>query len=165
MTGVPRVIFVCTGNICRSPMAERIAQGRAVSELRFPVEFISRGTSSEEDGNPIDTRAKWQLSRSGYGTQGHSAARITRDEIEAADLVIAMEPHHVRSLQRMAPDATNIHLLSEFDPDASPGQGVPDPWYGGHDGFVATANSIESAMGGIFAQLRRMRATKGAAGR
>ncbi len=158
MKHAPHVIFVCTGNICRSPMAERIAAGRALTELRFPVTFSSRGTSAEESGNPIDSRAKWQLSRGGYGTHGHSAARITADEIKAADLVIAMEAHHVRSLQRMAPDATNIHLLTEFDPDARPGQPVPDPWYGGQDGFTATAESIEAAIPGIFARVRAIKA-------
>nr|WP_281168168.1 low molecular weight protein-tyrosine-phosphatase [Propionicicella superfundia] len=145
---------MCTGNICRSPMAEFIARGRAERELDVPARFSSAGTSDEEDGNPVDPRAARQLRAAGYATGGHVAHRITGAEIAAADLIVGMEEHHVRALRRSAPGA-DVRLLSEFDPGARPGQGVPDPWYGGQEGFERTAAAIEAAIPGIFAHIRR----------
>jgi protein-tyrosine phosphatase len=151
------VVFVCTGNICRSPMAEFIARRRAKAELDFPVRFTSAGTSSEEEGNPIDGRAARQLAADGYPSGGHVAHLIETSEILDADLVIGAERHHVASLRRRAPEAGDkIRLLSEFDPHAPEGQGIPDPWYGGMDGFRQTSAMIEAALDGLFDELRAM---------
>ena len=80
-----RIIFVCWGNICRSPMAERIAQGRAEREHLSGVEFSSAGVSSEELGNPIDARARKWLEDSGYQTGHHTVHRITAEDIDEID--------------------------------------------------------------------------------
>lgn len=148
------VVFVCTGNICRSPMAEYIARGRA-RELTAPASFSSAGISDEEQDNPIDRRAERQLTADGYAVGAHRARKITRADIAAADIVIGLEQVHVRALQRLAPDAS-IHLLSDFDPGTPDGQGVPDPWYGGPEGFRTTASAIEAAIPGIFAAIEAM---------
>ncbi len=153
-----RVTFVCWGNICRSPMAERVAQGWAEREGLDGVVFTSSGVSSEEHGNPIDPRAQRVLARHGYRTGGHRAHRITAPEIEAADLVIAMETSHLSRLQRLAPQADNLALLTDFDPDAPPGSGVPDPWYGAASGFDDTLAAIEAAMPGVLARVREWQA-------
>jgi protein-tyrosine phosphatase len=149
-----RVIFVCWGNICRSPMAERVAEKRAADRAFDDVVFSSAATSREELGEPIDARAVAVLKRHGYRTEGHTAHRITRSEIESAELVLAMEDIHIRKMLAIAPGATNLSLLSVYDPDAEPGSGIPDPWYGTAAGFYGTMDAIEAAMSGVLDRVR-----------
>lgn len=148
------VVFVCWGNICRSPMAERVAQRWAEREGLHGVRFTSAGTSSEELGEPMDSRAQRVLARAGYSAGGHRAHRISAAEIRRADLVIALEAVHLRIMQRLVPDAGNLALVTDFDPDAEPGSGVPDPWYGSADGFNGTLAAIEAAMPGVLDRVR-----------
>lgn len=150
------VVFVCTGNICRSPMAQFIARGRAADELDVPAHFSSAGISDEEEGNPIDPRAARQLRQDGYALSNHVAHQITASELENADILIGMEDHHIRALRRFAPRTAEVRLLTDFDPDSTPGQGVPDPWYGSASGFALTAETIEAAIPGIFDDVRRV---------
>lgn len=152
------VVFVCWGNICRSPMAERVAQGRAAAEGLDGVTFTSAGVSSEELGEPMDPRAQRVLARHGYRSGGHSAHQITAAEIRDADLVIAAEPLHLSRLRRLVPDADNLALLTDFDPDAAPGSGVPDPWYGSAEGFNGTLAAVEAAMPGVLDRVRELQA-------
>jgi protein-tyrosine phosphatase len=151
-----RVVFVCWGNICRSPMAERVAQRMAEQQGLTGVEFTSAATSTEELGAPMDPRAAAVLREHGYRTNGHRAHRITRAEIEAADLVIAMEDIHLRKMLAAAPGATNLTLLSEYDPAAEPGSGIPDPWYGTAAGFYGTLSAVEAAMPGVLDRVREL---------
>ena len=148
------VVFVCWGNICRSPMAERVAR-RMFPEAGLDVEVTSAATSREELGNPIDPRAQRVLRRAGYDTEGHRAHQITAEEIAAADLVIAMEQVHVDRMESITGRQNpNVHLLTDFDPDAAPGSGIDDPWYGGERGFESTLREIQAAMPGLIAELR-----------
>ncbi|OYO12725.1 low molecular weight phosphatase family protein [Enemella evansiae] len=154
-----RVDFVCWGNICRSPMAERVAEAYAEREGLTDVEFSSSGVSSEELGNPMDPRAAQWLRENGYRADDHTAHQVTREEIDGADLVVAMEDLHVDRMRRLRPEhPEKLRLLTDFDPDAEPGSGVPDPWYGDADGFGDTLASIEAAMPGVFAEIARIRA-------
>ncbi|MFT3971553.1 MAG: low molecular weight protein-tyrosine-phosphatase [Micropruina sp.] len=150
------IVFVCWGNICRSPMAERVAQGWAEREGLDAVRFSSAGTSSEELGEPIDARAQRVLAQAGYSVGGHRAHQISATEIRTADLVIAMEDLHLSRIRRLVPDADNLSLLTDFDPDAEPGAGVPDPWYGSADGFRGTLAAIEAAMPGVLDKVREI---------
>lgn len=156
-----RVIFVCWGNICRSPMAERVAIRQAEEAGLTGVEFTSAATSSEELGEPMDPRAARTLRRHGYDPDDHVAHRIDRAELAGADLVIAMEEIHVRKLRDLDPDLDRVHLLSEFDSDADPGSGVPDPWYGEETGFSDTLRAIEAAMPGIIERARELTSAPG----
>ena len=151
-----RVVFVCWGNICRSPMAERVAERYAADAGLTDVVFTSAATSREEIGAPIDPRARRVLAAHGYRADDHSAHQITPDEIEDADLVIAAETIHVDRMLRMAPDADNLTLLSDHDPDAPDGSGLPDPWYGGPEGFEETLAAVEAAMPGVLEEVRRL---------
>ncbi|WP_130864601.1 low molecular weight protein-tyrosine-phosphatase [Acidipropionibacterium timonense] len=148
----PTIVFVCHGNICRSPMAERIAR-RAAAEAGIDAVITSAGVSDEEDGNPMDRRARAVLERRGYDVSPHIARQIGADDIRGADLVVAAEPSHVRALSRMAPGASNLALLRDFDPSVPPGTALVDPWYGDAAGFEVTADQIEDAMPGIIAAL------------
>ncbi len=111
---------------------------------------------TEELGAPIDPRAVRTVAAAGYRTDRHSAHQLTADEARAADLVIAMEPLHVDLIGRVDGETGNVSLLSDHDPTAEPGAGVPDPWYGGQDGFTATLTMIERAMPGVLDAVRRI---------
>jgi protein-tyrosine phosphatase len=137
-------------------MAERVAQRMAEQEGLSGVAFTSAATSTEELGEPIDRRAAAVLREHGYRTDGHRAHRINRAEIEGADLVIAMEDIHLRKMLAVAPGATNLSLLSEYDPAAEPGSGIPDPWYGTPAGFYGTLDAIEAAMPGVLDRVREL---------
>ena len=151
-----RVVFVCWGNICRSPMAERVAERAAADAGLSGVRFSSAATSTEELGAPIDPRAVRTLAAAGYRTDGHAAHQLTAAEAVDADLVIAMEDLHVDRIRRIAGETGNVSLLSAYDPDAAPGSGVPDPWYGGQDGFGDTLALIEAAVPGVLDEVRRL---------
>ncbi|WP_375430082.1 low molecular weight protein-tyrosine-phosphatase [uncultured Friedmanniella sp.] len=151
-----RVVFVCWGNICRSPIAERVAERQAAEAGLTDVVFTSAATSTEELGRPMDRRAAAVLRDHGYRSGDHRAHQIDADEIEAADLVIAMEDIHVRKVLAMAPGATNLSLLTDHDPDAEPGSGVPDPWYGSAAGFEDTLATVEAAMPGVLDRVRAL---------
>lgn len=151
-----KVVFVCWGNICRSPIAERVAERLAADAGVTDVEFTSAATSREEIGAPIDPRARRVLEEHGYRSEGHSAHQITADEIADADLVVAAESLHVDRMLRIAPAADNLSLLSDHDPAAEPGSGLPDPWYGGAEGFEETLAAVEAAMPGVLDEVRRL---------
>jgi low molecular weight protein-tyrosine phosphatase len=145
-----RVVFVCLGNICRSPIAERVAERAAAYAGITDVEFSSAGTISEEYDDPMDRRAAAVLREHGYRYEDHRARRITEAQIESADLVVAMENVHLERVLELAPDPSRVRLLTDFDPAAVPGSGVPDPWFGSDAGFSDTLTAIEAAMPGLL---------------
>ncbi|MCC2313438.1 low molecular weight protein-tyrosine-phosphatase [Cellulomonas xiejunii] len=162
-----RVMTVCTGNICRSPMAEVVLRERfAAAGLADAVEVDSTGISDEERGNPVDWRARSVLRRHGYPTgEGHRARQILPEHILERDLVLPMTATHARALRRLTggdPAATSrIRMYRSFDPaaPAEPGQpehvlDVDDPWYGPEEGFETTLAEIEAAADGIVAHVR-----------
>jgi protein-tyrosine phosphatase len=151
-----RVVFVCLGNICRSPMAERVAERAAADAGVTGVEFSSAGTISEEFDDPMDRRAAAVLRERGYRYADHMARRITEVQIESADLVVAMEDTHLRSVLELAPDPSKVSLLTDFDPAAERGSGVPDPWFGSDAGFYDTLWAIEAAMPGLLDRVREL---------
>ncbi|MEO7588473.1 MAG: low molecular weight protein-tyrosine-phosphatase [Arachnia sp.] len=143
------LVFVCWGNICRSPIGERVARKMA-HDRGLDLEVTSFGLSGENEGGPIDSRAVAVLEGSGYDADGHRARKIGRDDVEAADLVVAVEPYQVEQLRRMAPGQGNVRLLNDFNPDLGPGTPLIDPWYGNDDGFHDTIADVEAAMPGIL---------------
>lgn len=145
------LVFVCWGNICRSPMAERVAR-RMAAERGAEITVESFGISSEESGNGIDYRAAEILTGSGYDADGHRARRITAEHLADADLVVAVEPFQVDRLKRLAPDA-EIRLLNDFNPALEPGTPLIDPWYGDKSGFRDTLADIEAAMPAILDEM------------
>jgi protein-tyrosine phosphatase len=149
-----RVVFVCLGNICRSPIAERVAERSAADAGITGVEFSSAGTISEDYADPMDRRAAAVLREHGYRYADHRARRLTEAQIETADLVVAMENVHLERVLELAPDPSRVRLLTDFDPAAVPGSGVPDPWFGSDAGFYDTLSAIEAAMPGLLDHIR-----------
>lgn len=150
----PALVFVCWGNICRSPMGERVAM-RHLDEAGLRARVWSAGVSAEESGHPIDPRAQRSLRAHGYTADGHRAHLITRDEIDQADLVLAFEPLHRSRLLRIAPEASQVVLMTDFIPGART-DSIADPWYGGQEDFDLTLRLIESAMPRISERVREL---------
>lgn len=143
------VCFVCSGNICRSPVAEKVFAhevGRA--GLADRVRVTSAGTGAWHVGGPADGRAATLLVEHGY-PDAHVARQVD-EELLAADLLVALDDGHLRALRRIAPDPDRVRLLRSFDPAAPPGAGVPDPYYGGPDGFAETMTMIRAAVPGLL---------------
>ena len=167
--GAYRVMTVCTGNICRSPMAEVVLRHRFEAiGLGDAVVVDSSGISDEETGNPIDPRAADVLQDAGYPVPRHRAHRVTAKEIAGRDLLLAMTARHARTLRTLAPDAevaVRVRMFRSFDPAAPAPSGadavadearldVEDPWYGERDGFVSVLQEIEAAADGILDYVR-----------
>lgn len=143
------IVMVCTGNICRSPMAEKILHDALVAAgLDDRVAVSSCGIGSWHIGQPMDRRASAELQKNGYHTE-HVAAQVGATHL-AADLLLAMDTAHVSELVNRGAPFTNIRLLRSFDPAAPESAIVDDPYYGGVDGFVRTRTEIEAAMPGLM---------------
>jgi protein-tyrosine phosphatase len=153
-----RVMFVCSGNICRSPMAEWVFR-RCLKEagLDGRVEVASSGIGPWHVGEPADPRAATTLRRHGYDCD-HCAQQFERPWFDRYDLVVALDSGHRRALSRMAPDAASrekVRLLREFDPGAGDDLDVPDPYYDADDGFTEVLDMIEGACPGLLDHVSR----------
>ena len=147
--GRQHVTFVCSGNICRSPIAEKVfAHEVEQAGLTDRVEVTSAGTGAWHVGDPADPRAAALLAENGY-VDTHVARQVD-DELLAADLIVALDAGHLRALRRIAPEPDRVQLLRVFDPAAPPGAGVPDPYYGGPEGFTEVLTMIRAAMPGLL---------------
>jgi len=152
-----RVCFVCTGNICRSPMAESVFRALTVEAgLDGLVEVDSAGTDGWHEGDGADPRTVSVLEEHGYDG-AHTARRFQPSWFSRLDLVIALDAGHLRALRRLAPtpeDAAKVRLLRSYDPAAGADLDVPDPYYGGLDGFEECLEMVEAASEGLLAEVR-----------
>ncbi len=155
-----RVMTVCTGNICRSPIAEVVLRDRfEAAGLGDLVVVDSGGTSSEELGNPIDPRAARVLREAGYAVPRRTAHQVAPSDVVDRDLLLPMTSQHARRLRALASaagtDAAKVRIYRSFDPAAAleavdeSDLDVEDPWYGGHDDFLATLEEVEAAADAI----------------
>lgn len=154
VSAMTRLVFVCWGNICRSPMAERVAR-RMVDEQGLDIVVESFGISAEETGNPIDRRAVRVLSENGYVGDNHRARSISPADLTDDTLFVAVEPFQVDRLKALAPTA-NVVLLNDLNPAKPQGEPLVDPWYGDQDGFYDTLADVEAAMPGILDAVRSL---------
>lgn len=158
-----RVLFVCLGNICRSPTAEAVmAQLVAEAELEHAIELDSAGTGAWHVGSPPDERATAAAAARGIEMRG-AARQVTVEDFEQFDLLLAMDADNHRNLRELAPHAeaaAKVRMLREFDPASTSAAGldVPDPYYGGADGFGRVLDLVEAACAGLLAELRSVSA-------
>lgn len=148
----PHVMFLCHGNICRSPMAEVVA--RTIAQRQgVDVRFSSTGTSDEEAGHGIDPRAAEVLRDHGYDPGRHTARQITRELVADVDLVVAAEQHHLVRLARSGITVPRTALMTDYDPESPEGAPLPDPWYGGRAEFEETLAVLERGMPVLVGEL------------
>jgi len=155
-----RVCFVCTGNICRSPMAESVFRARVEEAgLAELVEVSSAGTEDWHSGRPADKRTAAVLRAAGYA-HAHTARQFRPDWFTRMDLVIALDEGHLRELRAMAPSeeaAARVRLLRSYAPGADGADcdlNVPDPYYGEAEGFDECLELVEEAMPGLLEEVR-----------
>jgi protein-tyrosine phosphatase len=149
-----RVAVVCLGNICRSPMAAVVLEQR-LQDAGLDVEVVSAGTAGYHVGGPMDRRAAATLQAAGYDPSRHRAQQFGRDWFDECDQVLAMDDDNYADLLRLAgPHAAKLRMFRSFDP-AGPGD-VPDPYYGGDEGFETVLTMVERTADAIVADLQRV---------
>ena len=150
-----KILFVCHGNICRSPMAEYVMKdmvkkaGRAAQfEKQFKIE--SAATSTEEIGNPVYPPARQKLAEHGITCAGHAARQMSPGDYEYYDLLIGMDAYNIADLRRLVypEDLPKIHKLPEF---AGSTRDIADPWYTGN--FDVTYDDILEGCTALLAAL------------
>jgi len=156
--GPYRIRIVCLGNICRSPIAERVLIAELEQAgLTSNVMVDSAGTGDWHLGEAMDSRARAELSRRGYDGSGHVARQIEPGDLARCDLLLAMDQANLAALRRMADHepgvANRIQLMRSFDLAASDGAEVPDPYYGTADDYAEVFELVEVAAKGLVAQL------------
>ncbi|MFC4127078.1 low molecular weight protein-tyrosine-phosphatase [Nocardia rhizosphaerae] len=150
--GQLHVSFICTGNICRSPMAAKMFEAHLYrAGLANRVRVTSAGTGSWHVGDPADPRTEATLRRAGYPTE-HVAATFGAQHRDA-DLIIALDTGHDRELAHRGVPTEQRRLLRSFDP-AADGSDVPDPYYGDQSDFDLVRDQIEAAVPGLLDWVR-----------
>lgn len=145
------VVFVCSGNICRSPIAEKVfAAELERAGLAEGVRVTSAGTGGWHVGDPADERAAAVLRAAGYPSD-HRARQVDADTL-GADLIVALDDTHRRALSRAG--AGRVRLLRSFDPAAPERAEVPDPYYGEDAGFDEVLAMIRAAVPGMLDWVR-----------
>ena len=162
-----RVMTVCTGNICRSPMAEVVLRERLAEAGIDDVVVDSTGTTGYEVGSQMDPRARRILLDAGYSDaaiSGHRARQVHVRDLEDRDLVLAATTEHVHALHRVVglrpgddDAAHHVRLIRSFDPDSG-AIDLADPWYGDETDFVQCLAEVEATVDGILDEIRALRA-------
>lgn len=147
-----KILFICHGNICRSPMAEFLLKDIVRRKgVAADFEIASAATSREELGNPVHYGTKRKLAQLGISVAGKTARQVTVRDYRYYDLLLAMDSNNLRNLQRLLGNDTEgkIHLLLDYTPRA--GQSIADPWYTGD--FDITYDDIMEGLDGLLQHL------------
>jgi len=161
-----RILFVCLGNICRSPTAEGVLRHKLRDAgLAGDVDVESAGTGGWHVGHPPDPRATAAAGARGIALESR-AQRFEAFHFEDFDLILAMDRQNLTDMRALAPHAAaagKLHLFREFDPSAvqSGDLEVPDPYFGGEDGFEVVLELIDRACDGLIAEIRSTMAAGG----
>ena len=148
------ILFICHGNICRSPMAEFVMKDLVKKRgLEGEIYIESAATSTEELGNDMHRGSKAKLREVGIPFSRRSARQLTRRDYERFDYLIVMDSHNLRNLMRIigADESGKVHRLLDFTPRR--GQDIADPWYTGN--FDATYDDISLGCEGLLSYLNK----------
>ncbi|MDQ4110189.1 MAG: low molecular weight phosphotyrosine protein phosphatase [Actinomycetota bacterium] len=149
-----KIAVVCLGNICRSPMAEVVLRERLDGAGLDDVELVSAGTGGWHAGEKMDRRAAATLLEAGYDSERHRARQWPVGDPESYDLVLAMDADNLADLAGQAPER-GLRMFRDFDPEG-PGD-VPDPYYGGAEGFREVLAMVERTSDAIVASVASAR--------
>lgn len=152
-----RILFVCLGNICRSPTAEGVVRHLAAQEApELNLELDSAGTAAYHAGAAPDARTVAAALRRGYALSNLRARVVTAEDFATFDLILAMDADNLAVLRKRAPVSAQarLRLFLEFAPEQGRRE-VPDPYYGGPNGFEDVLDLTEEAARGLLAYLRR----------
>ncbi|KQM87540.1 phosphotyrosine protein phosphatase [Sphingomonas sp. Leaf23] len=157
MPQTPSILFVCLGNICRSPLAEAALRAAAV-RVGVAIEVDSAGTGAWHVGDPPDRRAQAEARRHGIDISGYRGRQVQAADFRRFDHIYALDRDNLAELRRRAPaDATAVvGLLLDVVPGRA-GQAVADPYYGDDAGFAVTWGDVSAAADGIVAGLAQDR--------
>lgn len=147
-----KILFICHGNICRSPMAEFLLKDIVNKRgLADAFEIASAATSGEEIGNPVHYGTRNKLAQFGISVAGKHAVQVTKRDYEHYDLLLVMDSNNIRNLRRVIGEDTQnkVHLLLDYT--ERKGESIADPWYTGD--FDVTYNDIMEGLAGLLEQL------------
>jgi protein-tyrosine phosphatase len=155
-----RLLFVCLGNICRSPTAEGVMRALvAEGGLAGSIQVESAGTGAWHVGSSPDARASEEALARGVTLEGR-ARQVRREDFADFDLLLAMDRQNLSDLQALAPDEQareKVRLLREFDPASDGSLDVPDPYYGAPGGFAEVFDLVHAACAGLLEEIREGR--------
>ncbi|MDP1786412.1 low molecular weight protein-tyrosine-phosphatase [Nitrosomonas sp.] len=152
-----KVLFVCMGNICRSPTADAVFR-HLVKEAGVDhlIHVDSAGTHAYHIGNPPDHRAQNTALQRGYKMHDLRARAVQPNDFEEFDYILAMDKENLSLLQQRSPQqhTNKIQLFMQYSTQVNPDVEVPDPYFGGHQGFELVLDMVEEASQGLLAHLR-----------
>jgi protein-tyrosine phosphatase len=154
-----RILFVCLGNICRSPTAEGVMRALVTeAELQDEIELDSAGTGAWHIKEPPDARATEAARARGIVLEG-AARQVRATDFEDFDLILAMDGSNLHALRQLAPDGRareKVRLLREFDPASTDldDLDVPDPYYDSQRGFEIVLDQVQAACAGLLGRVR-----------
>jgi protein-tyrosine phosphatase len=151
-----RILFMCLGNICRSPTAEAVMRGIAAREApELTISVDSAGTANYHPGASPDRRAQAAARKRGYDLSGLRARQVCDADFAEFDLILAMDRDNLRQLLARAPRGARakVQLFLDYAPE-QPVREVPDPYYGGSGGFEQVLDLVEAAARGLLRRLQ-----------
>lgn len=157
------VLFVCMGNICRSPTADAVFKHHVRSAgLEHLIHVDSAGTHAYHIGEPPDRRSQQAALKRGYGMQGLRARRVTPEDFSRFRYILAMDHHNLEELQQDCPSQyiDRLGLFLQYGNQWSTHQEVPDPYYGGSHGFERVLDLVENASQGLLRHIFEKELTK-----